>query len=247
MNGEPGSTRSLCDVVGETGGRIVKGLGDGAMAAFDAPSSAVAAAIALQQRARRQAHDEAGAWRDLKVGISMGEVTTATDGDLFGTAVVEAARLCAAAAGGQVLVGAMAAQLARRGGARLEPVEPVSAKGFPEPIEAFEVAWEQLDGGAAVALPLPAALSTKPLFPFVARPTEWQQLTQAWDSVRDGGRNIVLVRGEPGAGKTRLVSEFAASGRCRRWDRALRRVSRRRRAALRRDRRRARASARARG
>ena len=95
-----GSTRSLCDVVDETGGRIVKGLGDGAMAAFDAPSAAIAAAVALQQRARRQSHDEAGAWRDLKIGISMGEVTTAADGDLFGTAVVEAARLCAAAAGG---------------------------------------------------------------------------------------------------------------------------------------------------
>ena len=199
----------VCDVVGETRGRIVKGLGDGAMAAFDAPSSAVAAAIALQQRAQRQAHDEAGAWRDLKIGISMGEVTTATDGDLFGTAVVEAARLCAAAASGQVLVGAMAAQLARRGGARLEPVEPISAKGFPEPLEAFEVEWNGPDGATAVSLPLPPALSTNPVFAFVARPTEWQQLTQAWDSVRDGGRNIALVRGEPGAGKTRLVSEFA--------------------------------------
>ncbi|MET1002041.1 MAG: AAA family ATPase [Acidimicrobiia bacterium] len=199
----------LCDVVDETGGRVVKGLGDGAMAAFDAPSAAISAAVALQQRVRRQSQDEAGAWRDLKIGISMGEVTTAADGDLFGTAVVEAARLCAAAAGGQVLVGAMAAQLARRGGARLEAVAPVSAKGFPEPIEAFEIAWEQPDGVAAVALPLPAALSTKPLFPFVARPAEWQQLAKAWDAVRDGGRNIVLVRGEPGAGKTRLVTEFA--------------------------------------
>ena len=185
-------------VVSESGGRVVKGLGDGAMVAFDGPSAAVDAAVALQQRSGRA----------LTVGISMGEVTITDEGDLFGTAVVEASRLCSAAAAGQVLVGAMAAQLAGRGDARLDPVAPVTAKGFPEPIEAFEVAWAPLCGDS-VSLPMPAALTTRSLFPFVARPTEWQLLDNAWTAVCDGGRNIALVRGEPGAGKTRLVTEFA--------------------------------------
>ena len=82
------------------GGRVVKGLGDGAMAVFEVPSSAaISAAVALQQRVRRQSQDEGGDGCDPdKIGISMGEVTTAADGDLFGTAWVEVAWLREAAA-----------------------------------------------------------------------------------------------------------------------------------------------------
>ena len=32
---------------------------------------------------------------------------------------------------------------------------------------------------------------------------------RAWDAVQDGGRHAVFVRGQPGAGKTRLATEFA--------------------------------------
>lgn len=45
--------------------------------------------------------------------------------------------------------------------------------------------------------------------PFVDRPEEWAVLDSAWAGAAAGGRQIVLVAGEAGAGKTRLVSEFA--------------------------------------
>lgn len=45
----------------------------------------------------------------------------------------------------------------------------------------------------------------------VGREDEWAQLRAAWDRARAGRRQLVLVAGEPGIGKTRLVMEFARS------------------------------------
>ena len=107
--------------------------------------------------------------------MSAGEVTV-EDGDVFGTPVVEASRLCGAAAPGQVLATAAAAGLSRHG--------PATRRGgaahverVPEPVAAFEVEWTD---AAAAAGPvgglLPAPLRTEPTIPFVARPQEWDQL-----------------------------------------------------------------------
>ncbi|MDQ1517460.1 MAG: hypothetical protein QOE80_3290, partial [Actinomycetota bacterium] len=84
-------------------GRVVKGLGDGVMATFAGAAEAVAAAVAIQQaldRHRRGAPASPGF--DVRIGLSAGDVTC-EDGDCFGTPVIEAARLCAAAGGGQIL------------------------------------------------------------------------------------------------------------------------------------------------
>ena len=167
----------------------------------------------------------------MRVGISAGEVTV-EDGDVFGTPVVEASRLCGAAAPGQVLATAAAAGLSRHGPAT-RAVEPLTLKGFPEPVPAFEVEWTAAIDAARGGGLLPAPLRTVPTIPFVARPQEWDQLARAWDAVQDGGRQAVLVRGEPGAGKTRLAAEFAAARRRGGRDRPLRRVPRRRRPAVR--------------
>ena len=42
------------------------------------------------------------------------------------------------------------------------------------------------------------------------RHREFEQLTETWERVAAGGRGTVLVRGEPGIGKTRLVAELCA-------------------------------------
>ena len=57
--------------------------------------------------------------------------------------------------------------------------------------------------------PLPPSLVPGPAGPFVGRSVEWELLEDAWRSVSAGGRAVVLVGGEPGAGATRLVTEFA--------------------------------------
>ncbi len=57
-------------------------------------------------------------------------------------------------------------------------------------------------------VPLPALLALESPVSFVARSAEWAVLDAAWMAARDG-RRAVLVAGEAGAGKTRLITEFA--------------------------------------
>jgi class 3 adenylate cyclase/DNA-binding CsgD family transcriptional regulator/tetratricopeptide (TPR) repeat protein len=195
--------------VGGHRGRVVKTLGDGAMATFETASDALGAGIALQQAVRRAAQPE-GDDLLMRIGISAGEVT-ADDGDVFGTTVVEASRLCGAAAPGQVLASSTAAVLTRHGPAPLRPLEPLTLKGFPEPVDAFEVDWTGVPEPGPAGPPLPTALRTTHPIRFVARAKEWEQLGGVWTAAADGGRHAVLLRGEAGAGKTRLAAEFARS------------------------------------
>ncbi|HWB69244.1 MAG TPA: BTAD domain-containing putative transcriptional regulator, partial [Solirubrobacterales bacterium] len=59
------------------------------------------------------------------------------------------------------------------------------------------------------ALPLPTWLAPRKGVAFVGRTEELGLLAQLWAESSAGTRQIVLVGGEPGVGKTRLVTEFA--------------------------------------
>ena len=57
---------------------------------------------------------------------------------------------------------------------------------------------------------LPSPLRLTPSFPFVGRPRELALLRTLLPRVDSESRRIVLIGGEPGSGKSRLVREFAA-------------------------------------
>jgi DNA-binding SARP family transcriptional activator/tetratricopeptide (TPR) repeat protein len=57
--------------------------------------------------------------------------------------------------------------------------------------------------------PLPPLLSPRERGIFVGREAELRTLREAWQRARGGDRELVLVAGAPGIGKTRLASEFA--------------------------------------
>src|SRR5688500_17544220 len=119
------------------GGREVKNLGDGLMVAFPSAASAVAAAVAMQRGAGKTLA-EADAASGLRIGIAAGDAEV-EGADLFGRPVVEAARLCAAAGDGQILVTDLIRQLlGGRGGHALLPVGELDLKGFERPVAAFE-------------------------------------------------------------------------------------------------------------
>ena len=94
-----------------------------------------------------------------------------------------------------------------RGGHTFTPVGQITLKGLPEPVAACAVAWEPL--GPAAGIPLPARLGTRAAFAMFGRSGEEEILTRAWEQARDGERQLVLIAGEPGIGKTRLAVEAA--------------------------------------
>ncbi len=77
-------------------GREVKSLGDGLMVTFGGAADALACAVAMQQAVEASAR-RGDDGLPLRVGVALGDVDVAGDGDCHGTAVVEAARVCAAA------------------------------------------------------------------------------------------------------------------------------------------------------
>jgi class 3 adenylate cyclase/tetratricopeptide (TPR) repeat protein len=198
--------RLLAAAVAAHHGTVAKSVGDGIMATFPGAADAVAAAVAIQQAV--DGHNRRGPPVPLvvRVGISLGDVTW-EQGDCFGTPVIEAARLCGVAEGGQILVADLVRLTARgRGGHTFTPVGPVALKGLPEPVVACAVAWEPLEH---VGLPLPPRLGTRPPFAMFGRGAEAEALALAWAKAKDGQRQVVLVAGEPGIGKTRLAVEAA--------------------------------------
>ena len=200
----------LRQAVAETGGREVKNLGDGLMVVFSTASGGLACAVAMQQGVERD--NRAAAERvEIRIGLSGGEVTRDGD-DYFGDPVIEASRLCAHADGGQILVSALVGATAgRRNPHALDSVGGLPLKGLPEPVETLAVRWEPLAAGAATgALPLPIRLELRPQVGIVGRDPELAILAAAYKRVAVGdGREVVLLRGEPGTGKTTVAAEAA--------------------------------------
>ena len=85
------------------------------------------------------------------VGIATGDADV--DGnDLFGRPVVESARLCAAATGGQILASDLVCLLAGgRGGHEYESIGDLALKGFEVPVPVREVQWTP--GPSSVPVP----------------------------------------------------------------------------------------------
>ena len=109
------------------GGVEVKTLGDGVLAAFDSPASALRCAAALHEAATALG-------LELRVGLHVGEVVVSA-GDLHGIAVVIAARVVALASGGETLVSRTVRELVAGSGVDFD------ARGVHE-LKGVDGAWE---------------------------------------------------------------------------------------------------------
>jgi class 3 adenylate cyclase/tetratricopeptide (TPR) repeat protein len=179
------------------GGRVVKARGDGFMVAFPSARRGVRCAAEVQRAIASQQAE--GRYRELQVriGLHTGEPVE-EEGDLFGSDVNLAARIEDEAGGGQVLVSELTRLLARGSpGLRFVAVGERTLKGFAEPVPLYEVCW-------ATVRP-----ARPPLTPFVGRQEEVTQLRRCLEEAIHGQGSLVLVAGEPGVGKTRLLSELA--------------------------------------
>jgi class 3 adenylate cyclase len=202
----------LRQAVATSGGTEVKNLGDGLMVVFTSASAALTCAVAMQQgveQANRGTEPAVG----LRVGIAAGDVV-GEDHDYFGDPVIEAVRLCALCASGQVLATALVrATAGRRIRHECRPVGELTLKGLPEAVESVEVLWEPLASTEpGTSVPLPRRLGVRPFAGVVGRETDLVSIHDALKRVsEEEGREVVLVSGEAGLGKTTLVAEAARS------------------------------------
>jgi class 3 adenylate cyclase/tetratricopeptide (TPR) repeat protein len=182
----------------------IKSTGDGLVFAFRSAGDAMACMIRMQQGADLAARRCGGEPR-MRVGASSGE-TTRDGNDTFGIAVVEAARLCAVALPGQILVSDLVRGLTRGLGYDLVRVGEFALKGLPEPVSGYAVEWRPR-GDSDDVIALPPKIAPVPTFGLCGRAGEQAIIERCWSAAQEGMRQVVLLAGEPGIGKTRLAAE----------------------------------------
>ena len=78
----------------------------------------------------------------IRVGVNAGEPIEEDD-DLYGTAVIQAARAMNEAAGGEILCTNVVRELAKGRPYLFTDRGAVSLRGFDEPVHLYEVSWRQ--------------------------------------------------------------------------------------------------------
>lgn len=200
---------TVVNAVNLYGGFVARFTGDGVLAYFGWPVAnedqasqavragfeAISALARLKQQENLTIH--------CRIGIATGRVVVGGQQDLdsaFGMTPNLAARLQSLAETSQIVIDSATR---RAIGDRFETQFLASAelKGFENPEKAWVVLREhqylgrlESRGGARSR--------------FVGREPELQVLRQAWERACSGSGNVVVLRGDPGIGKSRLVRHF---------------------------------------
>jgi predicted ATPase/class 3 adenylate cyclase len=199
-------------------GHVSQFLGDGVMAYFGFPIAheddavgAIRAALGILEgikfvnggigkRLDAEIHVRSGLHSGTTVVGELGP-GGAHDRLAVGETVNLAARIQSSAAEDTVVISASTAKLVR-GYFDLQSLGHQRLKGFTLPVELFRVL------GTTGARSKLEAATRRGLTPHVGREKESAGLADLWKEVHDGGDRVVVVRGEPGIGKSRIVHDF---------------------------------------
>jgi predicted ATPase len=168
--------------------------GDGFVAAFASPMSAVNAAIDAQRELQLP----------VRMGLATGEAEL-RDGDYFGTVLNRAARVMAAGHGGQILLADSTAGLLS--GVDLVDLGPRRLRDLPTPVQVFQVNAPGLREDFPPLRTLdPSPGNLRPqTTSFIGRESQVAELQAVVKAHR-----MVTLTGVGGVGKTRLAVEVAA-------------------------------------
>jgi class 3 adenylate cyclase/tetratricopeptide (TPR) repeat protein len=209
-------------------GTVNQVMGDGIMALFGAPLAhedhavrACYAALRMQDSVTRHGDEiqrTHGIPVQIRIGVNSGEVVVRSiDSGLHmdylavGQTTHLAGRMEQMAKPGSVLVTAATLQQAE-GHVQARPLGRIPVRGLEAPIEVYE-----LTGAQPARSRLQALRARRGLSPFVGRQSEIQQLRHLVEEAGHGYGQLVAVVGEPGVGKTRLISEFLRTDWLRGW------------------------------
>ena len=124
------------------GGSETKHTGDGIMASFTTASSALACAIAIQQSVAAHKEEHPDSPLGVYIGLNAGE-PIAEEGDLFGTTIDLAARICDHAQPGQILASDVVRQLAAGKDFLFADLGGTELRGFEDPVRLYELRWRE--------------------------------------------------------------------------------------------------------
>ena len=196
--------------VGRFGGHVARKLGDGLLIYFgwptareDDPERAVRAGLAIVDgmgplNTILAAGD--GLRLAVRIGLHTGPVVIAVGGEVFGETANVAARVQGAAEPDTVVITAATQRLVA-GMFVVEDCGPQMLKGVREPVTLYRVVQAS---GVRSRLAVAAGRLTR----FVGREVELATLIDRWARAQDGEGQNVVVLGEAGIGKSRLVYQF---------------------------------------
>ena len=204
--------RTLCgDVIARYDGFVARYVGDGILTYFGWPTAheedaerAVRAALEIVQTVKRASSTED---LSVRIGIATGPVVVgeaAGAGDQSKLAVGStpnlAARLQGLAAADQIVIAASTRRLV--GNAfELTDLGEHDLKGIAEPVHAWRV-----ERALVTESRFDANRGGSALTPLVGREEELDLLLRRWSQAKDGEGQVVLLSGEPGIGKSRILS-----------------------------------------
>jgi predicted ATPase/class 3 adenylate cyclase len=199
---------AACAAVTEMGGHVARRLGDGLMVLFGYPvgqendaERAARAALSIQRALAEVNRKNADAGKpalNARIGIETGPVVVDAAGEIYGDAPNIAARVQAVAEPGTVVM-TVRVQHQVAGLFVVEERGSHELKGVPEPVTLYRLV--RASGGGRRA-------GQRHLTPLVGREEEIALLMRRWERARQGDGQLVLIVGEPGLGKSRLIEEF---------------------------------------
>ena len=190
------------------GGHIFKTMGDQFCAAFSRASDAVAAAADAQRALSAEDWSAIGGLA-VRMALHSG-ATDERDGDYFGPAVNRVARLMAAAAGGQVLVSRLSAELLASDNITLRNLGEHRLKGFDETEQVFQL----LADGLPSDFPPLRSMDAEEIHSTLGFAGRDQDLRAVAAALHDNAA-IAAIHGLGGAGKSTLAREYAWRNRDR--------------------------------
>ncbi|WP_415235488.1 adenylate/guanylate cyclase domain-containing protein [Sneathiella sp.] len=206
---------TIITVVKKYGGFVAKFLGDGALIYFGWPLAHEDQAV----RAIYASLDILSAVKDLsvignlklqtRVGIASGEVvvgnldgeTERGIGEVTGVTPNLAARLQSAAKPDQIAISAMTKELVGQSFI-LEELAPVNLKGFEERVPLWLVVGEASVGSRFTIF------HEKMMSEFVGQTRELSIIRDAWNQACHGQGQFLIISGEAGIGKSRIIEEI---------------------------------------
>ena len=204
-----GCVDRMCRAVEQFGGVIDAYMGDGIAAFFGFPAAteddadrAASAALNLVEAIDAYAEEVRANWRlpefNVRVGVNSGQVAIGVVGAAerhpvaLGDTLNVAARLQSGAEPGTIVIGGATARKLQ-GRFLMAPLGHLAVRGREGPVEA----WRLLSARPDRPRRKPAGL--------VGRTSETAELTTAATALLEGRGGLVLVEGDPGIGKTRLL------------------------------------------